>query len=137
MSKQADEGLELIIAEMIPDYETEVRVSLPDGSSHLTTNVKLASAEIAEYIQANYTPNQIVEQRCLEARLDEHDKVLEAFAEMIEKRVIKEDEPYNTSPKSMKSPLIRTRYRNDLRKQQRQALKNVISQLNNSNKENK
>lgn len=64
----------------------------------------------------------------LEARLDEHNKVLQAYAEMIEKRVIKDDEPYNTSPKSLKSPLIKLRYRNDLRKQQRQALKEVTEQ---------
>lgn len=63
-----------------------------------------------------------------EARLDEHNKVLQAYAEMIEKRVIKDDEPYNTSPKSLKSPLIKLRYRNDLRKQQRQALKEVTEQ---------
>lgn len=67
----ADEELESIIVEMIPDYETEVRISLVDGSSYITTNVRLAGAEIAEYIQANYTPNAQVERQVLEARIME------------------------------------------------------------------
>lgn len=47
------------VAAFIPDYETEVRVSRPDGSSYLTTNVKLAAEYIADFILARDAQHEV------------------------------------------------------------------------------
>ena len=43
------------------------------------------------------------------------------------KEIIGDDEPYDNSPKSRRSPLIKLRYRNELRATQRQRLKSRLT----------
>lgn len=57
-------------------------------------------------------------------RIQERDACLSLLSRISEK-VVRDDEPINTSQKSMKSPLIKIRYRNELRKQQRQSLGDI------------
>ena len=66
MSKQADEELLNDISNLLEDYadQTGTRYIIKPQIMPLANQVDL-------FIQTNYTPNHLVEQRCLEARIDE------------------------------------------------------------------
>lgn len=67
MSKQPDEELSKFICGSLPAFAKDGKCV----GEHKV--VKLS--DVIEYIQTNYTPNNLVEQRCLEARISEYDTI--------------------------------------------------------------
>lgn len=70
MSKQANEKLHTRLVEISTSYGSYIMLDK-------TLWPKMFEA-IEKYVSRNYTPNSVVEQRCLEARLDELKSVYKA-----------------------------------------------------------